>query len=63
MLIQTLSPKVQQLGLQARSYLISLKYQMIRAATMNTHEYEILLHKLLLCFILLFAAFPLVQLF
>ena len=36
---------------------------MIRAATMNTHEYEILLHKLLLCFILLFAAFPLVQLF
>ena len=50
------------------SYLISLKCQVIRAATMNTHEYKIVLKRLLLKFILLrfgplFSAFPLVQLF
>ena len=46
------------------SYPISLKCQVIRAATMNTHEYKIvLLRFVLLRFGTLFSAFPLVQLF
>ena len=49
------------------SYLIPLKCQVIRAATMNTHEYKILLRRFLLDFLLgfgtPFVAFFLVQLF